>query len=278
MNPFRPQQLEGLPDEILLMIFKWLSTKDHCQLLSVSHRLASIARDPSFWPEENKSFNESQVLSIGVAQFKQLFSSNLVKTLNLRSAKRINTDEIIQLLELSTLSSSVDHINLALVDLSQVPGSVLALAVAKLKRVNLEFTELGPEQTTPLFLEVKMSTSLKYLNISYVNLSDMDVPCEDLSRAVGLLQEVVLESTWLKENQVNAVISAIMTSQTLESVNLDYVNLSRVEEELFASAVHRLKNAGLCWTKLTKSQKEWLHALSKTSDTFIRTSSFSFKI
>lgn len=259
------------------MIFKWLSNKDHCQLISVSERLGNIAKDPSFWPEEN-TFNESQVLSIGVPQFKQLFSSNLVQTLNLRCSKHLTTDQITQLLEYSVLSSTVDHFNLAHVELSQVPSQVLAKAVCRLKKVNLEFTDLGPEQTTPLFLAVKMSSSLKYLNISFVNLSDMDVPCEDLTRAVGLLKEVDLESTWLKEKQVNAVIDAIMDSETLESVNLDYVNLSKVEEKLFANAIHRLKRAGLCWTKLTKSQKEWLHALGKGSDTFIRTSSFSFKI
>jgi len=202
-----------------------------------------------------------------------------LQTVNLFNTD-LTTKQCIQVLRVSISSRSLVDVNLGFVNLSGVPADLLARAVSRLQTVNLNSTHLRTEQCVKMLETSLSSRSLvdvnlgdvpsnlpvrtvshlqtvnlgytRHLNLTSVNLSE--VPADLLSKAVCHLQTVNLRYTALTTEQCIEVLEVSLSSRSLVSINLVYVNLSGVPSDILARAVSRLQTAELSCTNLTTGQ------------------------
>lgn len=187
------------------------------------------------------------VLSKGVAG---LVKINLEKT-------HLTGDQSVLVFKEILTSTTLEDVNLAHVHLAQVPADLLGMAVATLVKADLERTELTREQFTGLMTHSLSSTTLEDLNVFYFEEKcPAPLPISDaiISQAVSRLKIVNLGRASLTRLHAAAVLKEVMTSKTLRDLNLQDVNLSRVDANLLADAVCRLNNVDLSLTKLTPLQ------------------------
>merc|ERR1712241_1296894 len=110
-----------------------------------------------------------------------------------------------------------------------------------------------------------MSTTLDDLNLSNNNL--LSVPFYAISGATKRLKKICLTCTKLKTSQLTDLLSASVTSTTLEDIDLAQNNLSSVSSVVIARAITKLKIINLKFTDLTTSQLTDLLTASVTSTT-----------
>merc|ERR1712096_17552 len=85
---------------------------------------------------------------------------SVLKRVNLKDTY-LPVDSCIEMLEKSQKSSRLLHVNLEGVDLSGVPCDLISQFVSQLQSVNLQNTNLTPEQRSELMKVVKSSKSLQ---------------------------------------------------------------------------------------------------------------------
>ena len=99
-----------------------------------------------------------------------------------------------------------------------------------------------------------MKLELENLNISdtYLRETEDDI----LAGAVIRIKTVDLKDTQLTTSQATAIFRAILTEENLGLENLDvrYNNLAKVESELMAGALARMKAVDLTYTFMTTAQ------------------------
>merc|ERR1719319_973476 len=149
-----------------------------------------------------------------------------LKVVNLES--NLSTLQITDLLTVSLDSTTLEDLSLQCNVLTSVEASLLAQAVWRLKRINLDDTSLTTPQIKQLLSVSLSSTTLKTINLSsFVHLST---------------------------EQLTSILEAILTSPTLEDVNLRYHPLPGVPAPTLSEAVSRLKRLNLAFTRPTTDQ------------------------
>jgi hypothetical protein len=145
--------------------------------------------------------------------------------------------------------------------LSQVSPDLLARAVTRLEEVNMMCTDLTGQQVEAILTAIitKDPLLLRKLNIRGANFSQ--VTPDLLARAVTKLKEVDMRYTHLTKQQVEAILTAVVTKDSLPLRKLDMTgaDLSEVAPDLLARAVTRLEEVDMegyegCY--LTKEQVE----------------------
>ena len=124
------------------------------------------------------------------------------------------------------------------INLSGVPADILAMAVGRLKTVDLSNTQLTTNQCVKVLETIPSSAILTDLGLSFVNLSG--VPADILAMAVGRLKTVGLSYTRLTTNQCVKVLESIPPTR-LTNLCLYGIDLSGVPADLLAKNVGRFK-------------------------------------
>jgi len=174
-----------------------------------------------------------------------------LKVVNLES--NLSTLQITDLLTVSLDSTTLEDLSLQCNVLTSVEASLLAQAVWRLKRINLDDTSLTAPQIKQLLSVSLSSTTLKTINLSNNDLSS--IPASLLSQAAARLKKINLSSfVHLSTEQLTSILEAILTSPTLEDVNLRYHPLPGVPASTLSQAVSRLKRLNLAFTRPTTDQ------------------------
>lgn len=133
-------------------------------------------------------------------------------------------------LDAAKMSYTLCKLNLCGINLSSVAPGLLAAAVSKLNTAELGNTDLTTEQACRVIssLSLFISTSLKHLDLSEVNLSG--VPAVQLANVVSRLETVDLCRAELTTDQLEKILRACPNSITLRKVSLSYNDISKVKD------------------------------------------------
>lgn len=254
--------LSEVPEEL---IGKSVGQLRKVNLASLNH----LVRD--FWSTRLTPPQISRILKHSL-QFNQLLYLNLehvdlsqvpadllaealsrLQAVNLTTTN-LSTNQCETFLTSAASSSTLQDVDLKCVDLQGVSPLVIAKAVCRLKKVNLGYTWLRREHFKAIFeASIKMNV-LEDLTIFATNLASL--PPLLLAQATGHLRKVDLTRTDLNTLQIVAILERSIEANTLENLDLQYVNLSEVPEELLARAIARLKQVTLTMTQLTRFQSQ----------------------
>ena len=75
-----------------------------------------------------------------------------------------------------------------------------------------------------------------------------------VSRAMVRLERVAVWQTWLTEQQIYQILSAVCEKSTLKQLNLSNNDMDRIEPRLVARAVTRMESVNVSCTQLTEEQ------------------------
>jgi hypothetical protein len=114
-------------------------------------------------------------------------------------------------------------------------------AVKKLEVIAGRSHSADQELLVGLLQAVARHPGLKFLSIKLSNLSQ--VTPDLVARAVTGLEEVLINDSDLTKQQLEAILTAIITEDSvlLRKLNIEYIKLSQVTADLLAGAVTRLE-------------------------------------
>jgi len=195
-----------------------------------------------------------------------------LQTVNLRG-NNISTYHCVKVLEAIISSKTLININLMGCNLRQVPSELLAHAVSRLQKVNLEGAKLTTDQCVKM-LEFSLS-SKTLINMNLVGCNPFgfnQIPAELLASSVSRLQTVSLDSPWgskLKTDHCVKLLEAILSSKTLINIKMLSFDFRLVPPELLANVVSRLQSITLCETHLTTDHYVKILEAIRSSKTLI---------
>ena len=151
---------------------------------------------------------------------------------------QLTTNQSVKVLDIIPSSATLTNLDLWGNNLVGVPAAILAMAVGRLKTVNLESTQLTINQSVKVLDIIPSSATLNNLDLWGNNLSA--VPADILAMVVGRLETVNLSYTQLTTNQCVKVLESIPPTR-LTNLYLYGIDLSGVPADLLAKNVGRLK-------------------------------------
>ena len=86
------------------------------------------------------------------------------------------------------------------------------------------------------------NSKIKELDLSQVDLTILD---DKLNIIIPGLSKLNVSKTWIYTEQIESILVSIISSHTMEELNLDYVDLTEVKPDLLARAVSVLKKVNL---------------------------------
>jgi len=238
------------------MILGHLAPADLCHVTLVSKSMYTLATFPGNW--RHCQVRKGQVCCEGVTSLLSIDRYARLRQLDL-SSTQLSQPDCLRLFSYCLASSDLRDLNLAGVDLSEVPGDLLGQVIARLVKVNLgsinyivsDFrgTRLTSRQCCHIFTQSLKSKTLADLNLEHVDLSQ--VPSDLLANSLSRLRKVNLTTTNLTTGQCQDLLSATAASTTLLDLDLKCVNLNGVSPHVLAMAVSRLETVNLGYTWLT---------------------------
>jgi len=249
----KPKETPILPQEIWLHILGYLQAQDLCHVALVNCGFYNICCDPSLW--RDAPINETKLVKDGIQKLISVKRFSKLKSLDLPSRWRLEPEQWeIVFTDLDKSLVNLESINLSKVDLEKVTPALLARVLCRLQKVDLDDACLLEEQCLE-FLHCSIeSTTLHDLTLQWFSTNANSVPPSIIGQAISRLNTVSLCGTQLTKEQFEAVLEAMLVSETLENVDLSYNNLSQVDSELLAKAVCRMVTVDLSDTELTKVQ------------------------
>jgi len=190
--------------------------------------------------------------------FRQVFPSIIsqcvippLRRLNLSNCSLTKLQMTPVLQNISTFKT-IEDLNLENLNLSRVPADLLAAAIAGLKKVNLDRTQLIPDQCDAIFSRMAASTRLQDLSTYSVNLSHVKPAL--LTSALTPIKKINLDRSQLTTGQLTDLISSLDATSPVESLILDCMHMSRVSPDVISKGVGYLRHVSLANTELTTEQ------------------------
>lgn len=266
--------LNDLPQEILINILSYLTTRDLCETLVVSSGFYSLASYPLLWARtpintikvrcegispllKLPRFSKIVVLDLSYTGFRDTVATTISSVAGCLVATEkdnsICSKYLIELFELIPKHPSLRELNMKKQDLCQVsPVHLIAEAVKGLIKVNLEFTRLTSLQSTVILSSSLSSSTLEDLNLAQNDLSKV-LP-ELVAQAATRLKKINLGETWLTTEHCVFLLTQTISSANLTDLRLSRVDLAEVPASLLGEAVQRLEKVDLEATNLVTSE------------------------
>lgn len=204
----------GVPGDLLARIIKQLSSVD----------MRSTHLTTNQWHQVLKaSINSTTLVDVNLAL---VSLSRIEADLLAGAVKRLQkvnlhytyltTEQSTEVVKAIISSTTLVDVGLRGVDLRSIRADLLAGAIRRLHKVSLSYTLLTTEQLTEVFKD--FDATLVDVDLSNVNLRS--VQADLLADAVRCLRKVKLNFTRLTSEQCTEVVKAIISSTTLEDVEL----------------------------------------------------------
>ena len=204
----------GVPGDLLARIIKQLSSVD----------MRSTHLTTNQWHQVlNASINSTTLVDVNLAL---VSLSRIEADLLAGAVKRLQkvnlhyiyltTEQSTEVVKAIISSTTLVDVGLRGVDLRSIRADLLAGAIRRLHKVSLSYTLLTTEQLTEVFKD--FDATLVDVDLSNVNLRS--VQADLLADAVRCLRKVKLNFTRLTSEQCTEVVKAIISSTTLEDVEL----------------------------------------------------------
>jgi len=258
-----PFSLLSFPPEVCLHILQYIPCHGLCSLASVSRSLLQLATDPILWSSRGADISRTKMRLEGV-EFLQFQRFEKLTSLDMQQVD-LSSTQWTSLLTYTASSSSVKHLNLYFADLTSVSPDIIGQSVKNLITVNLGKALLTPEQSQAIITGITASSSLRNINLKYVDLGS--IPPGLLSEAVCCLDTVDLENCQLSTDQSKKICEGINHSSTLHHLSLMFVCLLEVPSEALAGIVTTLHTINLAHTRMILDQLVPLLQAIHKSDT-----------
>jgi len=140
-----------------------------------------------------------------------------------------------------SVSSNIKKLDLTGNDLSSVDAELLARPFTQLEVVDLENTQLTPQQVRAIFTAMTGNSKLRALFLKNNDISSVDA--DILAQTVTQLECIDLGNSCLTPHQVETIFAAISSSSNLKTLLLCLKgnNLSSVDPDVLARAVNKLR-------------------------------------
>ena len=185
-----------------------------------------------------------------------------LEQVNLQFA-RLTGSQLTALLAGISEGSTLSRLDLTGVDLSKVPGNLVAAAVCNLTEVNITGTNLSQDKLSTIFTSIMEREELRLERLNVSNCSLSSVSASVLSRVLSKLKSVNLHSAQLSPEQVGAVAQDI---QLMDHLDLSYNDLSSLPADLTAEAFCRAGSLNISGSGLTSSQTNSIFQLISNKD------------
>lgn len=244
-------EINDLPGEMMIKVFRQLPTKDLKMALLVSKKWRAIGEDPSLWKCGEVGVNDREDINrISIRRLRDVQKIIIDPSTNWQDG---DLDALFQVLmefpKLKILEG------LSGVNLSSVEPETLANVVAKLEEVWMVNTTITNDQVLAIFSAMSLNCHLRTrLQLSGNNLSSVDP--ELFARVLEKLELVWISNTSITNDQAQAIFTAMSLNCHLTRLNLDSNDLSSVEPELFATVLTKLELASLQNTNITNDQAQ----------------------
>ena len=176
-----------LPQEVILAIFRKLTSKDLCNVILVSKYFFNIGTDSSLWTRS--IIDRSKLLTSSLEDIGHLFDIPRFKTCQLDLSCSTLGRYRFRLMHIlrQSLKSNISVINLSGLDLIRVPRNLLGEVVSRSTKVKLNCCQgLRPSKLLSLFLHCSKSTTLQHFELNQVDLKS--VPVDLLKKTMRLLK------------------------------------------------------------------------------------------
>ena len=198
--------IEFLPNEILLIIFSNLESKDLINVSEVSRRFHSIATDPLLWRHFNigELFSiEEQINLLRLPRFQKLKSFELNNSdINGEVDPNYTIENINNILKLLG-DMDIEMVTFRMFDFRGLDPKLLSEVVTDTKSVRLEANTLGDLEEEQLveILENIPGGSIKYLQLDHVVL--YNICPKKLARAINSLEALYCEYCFYSPEQLS---------------------------------------------------------------------------
>jgi len=253
-------KLKNLPLEMIVRILKNLPFKDLLRVVQASKLFYQAGSDPSLW--SYVALNRAKLVSQGLFNLSTTFPRyKLIKRLDLStkypivaSSLVITNDSMITILT-ESMNTTLEELSLKAFNLSQIPPTLLATAVGRLKKANLWGTNLPTQHVKEVLTESLKQDTLREIDLGFINMEGVEL--ELLVKSLAQLKLVLLYRAKLTTQQCVAFLTKIKDSTRLEVLSLHGINLARVNSTLLANAVKspKLKKVNFMDTKLSENQR-----------------------
>jgi len=229
-----------LPAEMVAMVLQLLPPRDLMAAMLVCRRWREVGEDsPALWTWVWLKVNYENHASL----YKMIDSRRILMATNMRVGNYLVSDEGLQAvvrrlklksLEMETNSSSED---------TKLMGTILSsLESNTLESLCLHAYSLNTEEATQLLTALQNISSLKSLNLSYINLSEVDPGL--LARAVTRVELVYMDYSQIQAAQAEAIFATIQDGGKLKKLMMRGTyegKLSTVNQEVMAKGINLME-------------------------------------
>ena len=250
----RPKEcyIETLPDEILLKVFKNLSTRWLCRALLVNRHWRRVGEDPSLWRRFLLAVGSQKVKNLAdilkCARFSHL-EQLLLMSFDPYDCEESNIDTK------AILQSSIKRLEIRFVDMRTNMREVSMLGES-LSMLTIHCCPIEQDQADQMFSKFKEGTCLRELCIinPLINGTEENTAGDGLSkvspdilgRGLAKIRCVKLHEVCLTVAQINMILTCIDNDDTaLKSLDVyDSINskLSEASSKLLASSLNKLES------------------------------------
>ena len=246
-----------LPPEILRQIFSLLPPADLRSLLLVCQLWREVGESPGLW-------------TWAMVRATRLNMNSMPKRLAMRKMMRVGgltleagVEMSEELLETMDRHPGLRRMVVRRLDMALVRPARLTGLLNRLTAITFIETELTPEQLLAIFTSRDRSSEpwsrKKQGPLTFLDLTGNDLSIIEpklLASVVNKLQYMVMKNSYLKPEQVNAVLISTSVVSSLQGLDIGHNNLSSVEPKLLARAVTKIKDVRLNWARLSLPQIE----------------------
>jgi len=246
-NTKNMKKITELPPEILRRCFRSLAPPDLKSSVLVSEDWRAVGEDPSLWTWCQVTIRSREDLDkLSVRRLRKVQKISIKSRENLdandweaflQAAVKLEEVDLYYFFKLSLeqITSIITTIaqedtklkklilpvrNLLVQHVEHVEPEALARAVVKLEELDFQTNLLRPEQMTSIVTTIAQEdTKLKKLDLKGKNLSHVDP--EALAKAAVKLEELDLQDTQLRAEQITSILTTIALNNTkLKKLNL----------------------------------------------------------
>ena len=263
--------IEKLPHELILRIFSFLSFKDLNILNQVSPWMYHMAMDPVLWRnfvlEVQPEFLEIMLEIPRLSKLRQVHLSENNKTSlcdfgrkkdfsHILRQKHRNKERVFQdAFETLISKENVEDLRITTCigrSLSGVPSEILSKALNQMSNIDIESTQISPNQIKDFFVKMMRKTKIRKMNCKRKDLSI--VPPDQIANSVNKLESANICFTNLIDSQTREIFRQISSDTKLEKLDISYNNLGGVQPPAFSEAMNKVVEANINVTYLTGEQ------------------------
>ena len=247
-----------LPSDVLLLIFKFFDFETLKCLCSVSRKMKNVAESPSLWKTFQLKISTANIKSLD--EILQLTRFSSLQEIHFIACE-LSNENIRSLLRRGSVTSLV----LGTGDVferdccvSQVDADLLGSLITRLSLLTISNwdreNKLTQDQWKTLFKHMEKDES-KLSGLEIIS----DQCCEDDKSVPSVLAK--LEYLSISDQAMlsfTKLFQQMVTETNLQRLELLFTNLSNISEELFSSALAKIKHVDISYSSIKKNQLKHL--------------------